>query len=119
MKKIRGQQQQAGSSESETEGEEKELELEKESRRSREEREAEAEAEAIDYSWEDPDRPRFERIRTHRESISHNYDENPYDIDRVNTRESFKRTASRASSRERALSKTTSRKSAKSWRSAR
>jgi len=119
MKKIRGQQQQAGSSESETEGEEKELELEKESRRSREEREAEAEAEAIDYSWEDPDRPRFERIRTHRESISHNYDENPYDIDRVNTRESFKRTASRASSRERALRKTTSRKSAKSWRSAR
>lgn len=72
-----------------------------------EEGEHEEEAAAIDDSYEgDQDHPQFEEIKTTtdganrgRLSRSSTYDANPYDIDRVNTRESFNR--SRASSRSR------------------
>jgi len=115
MAKIRGEQQVdeenesssdvSSSHEGETEKEkEKDHELQKERSRkaraerehARLEREAEAEVEAIDYSFEDPDRPRprFERIKTATEQRGFDYDGNPYDIDRVNTRESFSRSSS-------------------------
>ncbi|TKA73486.1 hypothetical protein B0A49_04210, partial [Cryomyces minteri] len=49
-------------------------------------KERDEEQEAVDYSFEDQ-RPRFERIKTARTLAD--YDHNPYDIDRVNTRDSF------------------------------
>ncbi|GAB7361118.1 hypothetical protein MBLNU230_g1153t1 [Neophaeotheca triangularis] len=72
--------------------------------------EAEEEQEAIDYSYEDenPQQPgRFEQIKTtqSRNQNSNNlkrtqsYEANPFDLDRVNTRESFKRTPSGKRSR--------------------
>ncbi|KAH7063510.1 major facilitator superfamily domain-containing protein [Macrophomina phaseolina] len=86
------------------------------------EREAEREAEAIDYSYDDeehqPESGRFAAIKTksrpnelsktksnaslrsNRSTRSVTYDANPYDIDRVNTHESFsaKKSRSRANS---------------------
>lgn len=70
-------------------------------------KEEEEEQTALDYSYEGEDeQPRFEEIRiganeTSRGRLSRTstYDGNPYDIDRVNTRESFTGRRSRASSR--------------------
>jgi hypothetical protein len=93
--------------------EEEKVEMEKEGQEEREEEEQEA----IDYSYEQQrpvDGSRFEQIKTgqRRPSIGKrgtSYDGNPFDLDRVNTRESFRnerrseesrvRRASRASSR--------------------
>lgn len=73
-----------------------------------EEQEKEEEAGAIDDSYSSGgEQPQFEEIKTTtdgpqpgRLSRSSTYEANPYDIDRVNTRDSFSR--SRASSRARA-----------------
>ncbi|KAL1394230.1 major facilitator superfamily domain-containing protein [Phyllosticta capitalensis] len=81
------------------------------------EAEAEAEAEAIDYSFDDashqPEAGRFATIKSEKEQQqlrkkrsaesqrsgpTATYDQSPYDIDRVNTHESFKPTRSRTSS---------------------
>lgn len=80
------------------------------------EAEAEAEAEAIDYSYDDashqPEAGRFATIKSEKEQQlrkkrsaesqrsgpTATYDQSPYDIDRVNTHESFKPTRSRTSS---------------------
>lgn len=84
-------------------------------KRAKERREAEEdrEAEAIDYSYEDEtsldpqvDSTRFQRIRTNQSlrrqqsNVDALYEGNPFDLDRVNTRESFARAKgdSRASS---------------------
>jgi MFS family permease len=121
MAKLRNQQVDASSdtpSDDEKDSEDPEKEKEREQRR--EEQEAEREAEAIDYSYEDPEERggRFERIKTNRSQLglkrtNTEYGDNPFDIDRVNTRESFKRTRSRSSqeSGRLSLSKTSSRKS--------
>jgi hypothetical protein len=95
------------------------LEVRKEKlRQARLRREAEAEVEAIDYSFEDPDAPHpkpiFQRIKTGT-SGHQGYNDSPWDIDRVNTRESFAR--SRSSSVGEGLRKTKSGKSGRSWRS--
>lgn len=90
--------------------------------------EEDAEQEAVDYSYEDEAEPRFEEMRTAKEkeelggelakvrtgrsarstrtnrtgrstkSIADNYYDNPYEIDRVNTRESFREGRPRSSS---------------------
>lgn len=113
LEKIRnaGAQQAAEEDSSSSSGDDEEKPLEKERER---EREAELEAEAIDYSYEDEAEAadgnnRFQRIRTGTQSHpnalkkvstgrsvrstrsvrSIAYEANPYDIDRVNTRESF------------------------------
>ncbi|KAL2354070.1 major facilitator superfamily domain-containing protein [Cryomyces antarcticus] len=98
LKKMKEGVADTSSSDGETEEEEKE-----------EEKERDEEQEVIDYSFEDQ-RPRFERIKTARPHAD--YDYSPYDIDRVNTRDSFQ-------SRSRASSRTRSVKSAKSERSTR
>ncbi|KAF2120966.1 major facilitator superfamily domain-containing protein [Lophiotrema nucula] len=101
--------------------------------------EEDAEQEAVDYSYEDETEPRFEEMRTAKEteglddelakvktgrsgrstrtnrtgrsarSIADNYYDNPYEIDRVNTRETFRegrsRSNSQTSSRPRAASR--------------
>lgn len=114
MKKIRGEQEddatsgeEEGDDKSENVDHEKEKEQEDfEEKKAREtarmNREAEEEREAIDYSYEEPDvehggsrQPRFSRIKTATET-PREYDSNPYDIDRVNTRESFGKTRSRS-----------------------
>jgi hypothetical protein len=72
-----------------------------------EEEREEAEQEAIDYSYaEENQEPRFERIRTNRSrqsrpslAATRSYDWSPFDLDRVNTRESFKWEAGRKVSR--------------------
>ncbi|OCL07044.1 benomyl/methotrexate resistance protein [Glonium stellatum] len=81
------------------------------------EKEQYAEQEAADYSFEEENEPRFEKIKTGHSARSHMVQEfldNPYDIDRVNTRESFGSNHSRHSSpnrtRSRSLSKARSRK---------
>ncbi|TID21298.1 MFS general substrate transporter [Venturia nashicola] len=112
MKKIRGEQEDDTTSsdskpsidpEKDADDQEDKEKLHKSSQAARMEREAEEEREAIDYSYEEPDfehggthPPRFERIKTATEG-QREYESNPYDIDRVNTRESFKRTTSRSS----------------------
>lgn len=65
------------------------------------EKEEEAEQEAADYSFENENEPRFRKIKTGRSTRSRIVQEfpgNPYDIDRVNTRESFRSSRSRHSS---------------------
>jgi len=133
MAKIRGQQQgdeqnddgsDASSSQEGGKDSEAQLELRKETVRrasaerehAKLEREAEEEVEAIDYSFEDPNAPmpRFERIKTATERRGSEYDGNPYDIDRVNTRESFAR--SRSNSRPSSLKQTKSGRSVRSKR---
>lgn len=70
------------------------------------------EQEAFDYSYEDEshgdaETPKFEEIKTGNDnqglgggrlSRTSTYEHNPYDIDRVNTRDSFSKPRSRASS---------------------
>lgn len=136
MKKIRGEQENQDNSEntsseeeeekSDAGGEKKEQENFAEKKEkvlkardaARMEREAEEEREAIDCSYEEPDfehggthQPRFERIKTGTEGLRE-YDFNPYDIDRVNTRASFERTRSRSATGS-SLKKTKSGKSFK------
>jgi hypothetical protein len=135
MHKIRGQQQpeeeeersEETSTESDDEDKEKEDFEEKKDKvqrarnAARMEREAEEEREAIDYSYEEPDlehggtaAPRFERIKTATQGPQ-DYDYNPYDIDRVNTRDSFGRSRSRSATGS-SLRKTKSGKSGRSFR---
>jgi multidrug resistance protein len=118
MAKLRNQQDEASSdtpSDDDEKNTETDAEKEKEFERHREEREAEREAEAIDYSYEDPEESggRFQKIRTNRSDrltrTNTEYDGNPYDIDRVHTRESFRRPKSQDGG---ALSKTSSKRSA-------
>jgi hypothetical protein len=60
-------------------------------------REAEEETEAMEYSA--IGEPKFEKIKTPQSREPPlSYEENPYNIDRVNTRDSFYRSRSRASS---------------------
>lgn len=143
MKKIRGEQADNDSSDvtSSEDGEKSSTHDEKEkgekndqekktqqadgtARIARMEKEAEEEREAIDYSYEEPDsehggthQPRFERIKTATETPVgvRGYDDNPYDIDRVNTRESFGRARSRSATGS-SLRKTRSGKSGRSFR---
>ncbi|KAK5120585.1 MFS siderochrome iron transporter 1 [Meristemomyces frigidus] len=69
-------------------------------------RREEEEQEAIDYSYEPENEEaegRFQRIRTNQSRPAgaqrrSSYEGNPFDLDRVNTRESFKRSGSRAGS---------------------
>jgi MFS family permease len=113
MSKLRAQQDEA-SSDTPSSDDEKDPEAELEKEKHREEREAEREAEAIDYSYEDPpvSGGRFEKIKTNRSNrlrrTNTDYDANPYDIDRVNTRESF---SGRRSEDGGALSRTSSKRS--------
>ena len=84
----------------------------------REEREEE-EQEAIDYSYEPAEQqPQFERIRTmqSRPSVAmtrmKSYEGNPFDLDRINTKESFRwETRSAESGRPGGLSRTNSKAS--------
>lgn len=101
MKKIRGQMAEAAGGTSETEKEE--------------EKELEAGPGGVDNDAEEnvdddgePKPAAFERIKTGRsirprdsteDFSTEEFTTGPYDIDRVNTRDSFKRTASRTSSR--------------------
>jgi MFS family permease len=106
MEKLRNQQVEA-SSDSTSEDDEAEKEAE--------EKEAEREAEAMEYSFEAQSQPKFEKIRTNRSLRRTNteYDQSPYDIDRVNTRESFKKTKSGDLERPLGLTKSRSRRSGK------
>ncbi|KAK4547377.1 MFS siderochrome iron transporter 1 [Oleoguttula mirabilis] len=69
-------------------------------------RREEEEQEAIDYSYEpenEEDGGRFQKIRTNQTRPAgarrrSSYEGNPFDLDRVNTRESFRRSGSRAGS---------------------
>ncbi|KAF2768013.1 major facilitator superfamily transporter [Teratosphaeria nubilosa] len=84
-------------SENAVHGEKTEAEKEHERER-RQEREEEEEQEAFDYSYEQENEPgsgRFQRIRTNQSrpqgaERKTSYEHNPYDLDRINTRESFK-----------------------------
>lgn len=124
MRKMQAQMQQADSDEDEQTAEKNEAGARTDSEdivdkaKEHEEEREEQEQEAIDYSYEDAaEQPGFARIRTNqsRPSISgrrKSYENNPFDLDRVNTRESFKyesRGSTKASNRSRASS-TTSRK---------
>lgn len=90
-------------------------EREEEKEREREEEEQEA----FDYSYEGEDyQPRFEQIKTTaskpvgpRRGTS--YEGNPYDIDRVNTRESFKSSRRQSRANSRAVSRVNSRASSR------
>jgi hypothetical protein len=65
------------------------------------EKEEDAEQETADYSFEEENEPRFEKIKTGhstRSRMVQEFPDNPYDIDRVNTRESFRSNRSRHSS---------------------
>ena len=85
-----------------------------------EEEREEHEQEAIDYSYEDEsEQPRFERIRTTQSQQSRaslartkSYEGNPFDLDRMNTRESFRWEARRKAelARQNTRSSKTSRK---------
>jgi hypothetical protein len=90
MQKIRGQLPPSN----ETSDLEDEKEREKEV-----ENEEDAEQQAADYSWEEEQELRFQRIKTgHSTRSRRNQDElydNPFAIDRVNTRESFRSEHSR------------------------
>jgi len=64
-------------------------------------KEEDAEQETADYSFEEENEPRFEKIKTGhstRSRMVQEFPDNPYDIDRVNTRESFRSNRSRHSS---------------------
>lgn len=129
MKRLRGegQQQPAGAEDSDidTETDEREVEKDKETaespRHGSKLEETEEEAEAFEYSA--IDEPRFAPIQTsHSQRLPTSYDENPYDIDRVNTLESFGRPRSRSSSVNSgrslgvSLARTKSHRSGRSWR---
>lgn len=127
MKRIRGQdgQQPRGEEDSEMETDERGAEKEEERAESPHGEsnleETEEEAEAPEYSA--IDEPRFAPIQaSHSQRMPTSYDDNPYDIDRVNTRESFGPSRSRSSSvnsrRSRGLSlaRTKSHRSARSTR---
>lgn len=81
--------------------------LPEESTEEEEEQEAEEEQDAIDYSYEDESQlPRFEKIKsnaggpsgqssTRPALLPQDYEDSPFDLDRVNTRESFRSTRTR------------------------
>jgi len=124
MQRIREQGQQQRATEQDSEAEESgEKDKEKESPETpldaEKPTEVEDETETIDDSV--IDEPRFAPIQTaHQNREPLDYDDNPYDIDRVNTRESFGPSRSRASSvsstRSRGLQLSKS-KSHRSWKS--
>lgn len=120
LKKMQNQAQDDSSSEEENEKEVPELgpdEAADERKKHQEEREDE-EQQAIDYSYEPPsEQPQFEEIRTlpGRPAVTvrtKSYDGNPFDLDRVNTRESFRWEAlsNRSRSRTGSMASKTSRK---------
>jgi len=97
MKKMRGQlppSNETSAPSNETSDQEDEEEHEKEV-----EKEEDTEQQAADYSWEEEQESRFQRVKTgHSTQSRRNQDElydNPYAIDRVNTRESFRSEHSR------------------------
>lgn len=102
MARIRSQGQQRAASEDISEVEKEDHDVEKETERRESSlcgpalEEAEEEAEALEYST--IDEPRFAPIHFTPSNLPASYDADPYDIDRVNTRESFGPTRSRASS---------------------
>lgn len=101
MRRLRdqGQQQPKDGQSLETErGEDVEKEEEVESTaRADSFREAEEEVEAMEHSA--VEEPKFEEIRTpHSQRLLPSYEENPFNIDRVHTRDSFNGSRSRASS---------------------
>jgi MFS family permease len=118
MAKLRNQQDHASSDTLSDDDDEKSTESnigkENENERHKEEREAEHEADAADYSYKEPEGNggSIGRITTNRSNVltrmSTEYDFNPYDIDRANTRESFKKPLSQDGA---SLSKTSSRRS--------
>jgi len=118
MKKLRGQQGDASSDSPSQSDDESEKEREDAEKQIRDEQEAEQEAEALEYSGANR---RFEQIRpSELRRTNTDYDENPYDIDRVNTRESFARTRSRGNQEGGlGLSKSVSRRSGRSRMSGR
>lgn len=112
MRKMQKQMEDDSTSDSSSNNQESEAEKEKEHEHAHEEAETrreEEEQEAIDYSYGvESSQPRFEKIKTTQSRPQGvrrgtSYDGNPFDLDRVNTRESFKRknggSLSRASSR--------------------
>lgn len=105
---------------------ERSFSTEEKEREDEHEREEEREQEAIDYSYDDEwekreeaEGARFQKIKTGqslRHMASRDYEASPFDLDRVNTRESFKgsKPASRASSPSRSIKSKRSTKSLKS-----
>ena len=93
LKKMQNQAQEDDSSEG---GEEPKFEEPADRRKSGQEEREEEEQQAVDYSYEaESEQPRFEEIRTipGRPAVTvrtKSYDANPFDLDRINTRESFK-----------------------------
>ncbi|KAF2496359.1 putative MFS multidrug transporter [Lophium mytilinum] len=88
MKKMRGQVPASNETSDREDEEDREKDAEKDI-----EKEEDAEQQAVDYSWEEEAEPHFERIKTAHSARSHRPEEindNPYAIDRVNTRESFR-----------------------------
>ncbi|OCK82622.1 MFS general substrate transporter [Lepidopterella palustris CBS 459.81] len=81
------------------------------------EKEDDVEQEAADYSFGQEEEPRFERIKTAQSARARaradNYNDNPYGIDRVNTRESFKSNPSRRGSLSRPRSRSLTTRSKK------
>ena len=113
LQKMQAQTQQDDSTEEEgTQGEDP-ADKEKEHQEEREE----MEQEAIDYSYEpESEQPQFERIRTNQSRPSSakirtkTYEGNPFDLDRTNTRESFRWEARSGRSRRSSSATKTSRK---------
>lgn len=123
LAKLQNQTQDDDSTEEEGVEEEDHVDKEKEHQEEREE----AEQEAIDYSYgPESEQPQLEQIQTTQSRSSRpgrpslamirtkSYEANPFDMDRVNTRESFRWEARAA--RARALSRTTSKASKTSRR---
>ncbi|KAF2428829.1 putative MFS multidrug transporter [Tothia fuscella] len=113
MKKLRDQEDDSSSDDSSSEDE-----AEKEAAKKRRKEHEEDAAEALEFSG--LPEPQFQRIKTNRTNrtlrrTNTEYDQNPYDIDRVNTRQSFRRTKSgNIEQRPITLAKTRSRKSTRS-----
>lgn len=116
LRKMQNQAQQDDTSEDGGHGQDEKDETSEEAadrRKEREEEREEEEQQAFDYSYEPAgEQPQFEEIRTlpSRPAVTvrtKSYDGNPFDLDRVNTRESFRREARS----DRTLSRTTSRTS--------
>ena len=124
LKKMQSQAQQDDSSEEGEKAEQEDqtrLQEEADRRKERQEEREEEEQQAIDYSYEPAgEQPQFEEIRTVRSrpglSVrTKSYEANPFDLDRVNTRESFRWEArsNRTRSRTGSMASKTSRTSSK------